>query len=445
MNAMVRSSSSTRVAGRSPATILQKMQSASASVIDGRLAGSLSRRMTPDVSALEADLRHLAAIDRPSASAGEREAAEWIQETLAAAGADAVIEEETAHGTYWWPNGLLNVLGGAAGLAALRGHRVVGALIGAAAAAGVADDVSGGPLWFRRRFLPHRPTWNVVAEAGDRQARETLVLVAHHDAARSGLIFHPGVPEWIGQRFPGMIERSETSPPVMRLVFGGPALIALGSLLGRRGLVRAGTMLAFGTAATLAQIGASSTVPGANDNLTGVVTLLGVARALRADPVSGIRVLLVSTGSEESFMEGMRGFLARHAVRLVPGRTRFLCIDTVGSPFLAAPECEGMLVHRDYDAQLKDLLSACAAEQDIGLRRGLRFSFATDGLISLVAGYRTALLASVTRHKAPANYHWPSDHADNVDYARVGDAVRVCDTLIRRLADAAVQPAPAPA
>ena len=28
--------------------------------------------------------------------------------------------------------------------------------------------------------------------------------------------------------------------------------------------------------------------------------------------VSGVRVLLVSTGSEESFMEGMQGFIARH-------------------------------------------------------------------------------------------------------------------------------------
>ena len=401
--------------------------------------------MDPDICALEADLRHLAAIDRPSASAGELEAAEWIREALTAAGADAVIEEEAAHGTYWWPNGLLNVLGGAAGLAALRGHRATGVLFGAAAAAGVADDVSGGPMWFRRRFLPHRPTWNVVAEAGDRTARETLVLVAHHDAARTGLIFHPGAPEWIGERFPDLIERSDTSPPVIWLVFGGPAIVALGSLLGHRGLIRAGTALAFGAAATLAQVGASSTVPGANDNLTGVATLLGVARGLDDDPVAGVRVVLVSTGSEESFMEGMRGFVARHATRLAPDRTRFLCIDTVGSPFLTAPECEGMLIHRDYDGELKELLSTCAAEQDIGLGRGLRLSFATDGLTSLLAGYRTALLASVTRNKAPANYHWPTDDADNVDYARVGDAVRLCDGLIRRLADPAGRPATGPA
>ena len=62
-----------------------------------------------------------------------------------------------------------------------------------------------------------------------------------------------------------------------------------------------------------------------------------------------------------------------------------------------------------------------------------------------MAGYRTALLASVTRHKAPANYHWPTDHADNVDFVRVGEAVSLCDALIRRLRMQAVRPAPAPA
>ena len=54
-------------------------------------------------------------------------------------------------------------------------------------------------------------------------------------------------------------------------------------------------------------------MPGANDNLTAVAVLLELARLLREQPVEGVRVLLVSTGSEESFMEGMRGWVRRHA------------------------------------------------------------------------------------------------------------------------------------
>ncbi len=60
------------------------------------------------------------------------------------------------------------------------------------------------------------------------------MLVAHHDAAKSGLIFHPGIPAFVWRRFPSLIERSDTSPPLMFPVFGGPALAALGSLAGSR-------------------------------------------------------------------------------------------------------------------------------------------------------------------------------------------------------------------
>jgi len=58
------------------------------------------------------------------------------------------------------------------------------------AAAGIADDVASGPRVLRRR-LRRRRTWNVVAEAGDPSSERTLVVLAHHDAAPSGVIFDP--------------------------------------------------------------------------------------------------------------------------------------------------------------------------------------------------------------------------------------------------------------
>ena len=118
--------------------------------------------MPESIERLRATVEHLAAIERPSASDGEKRAAEWILERLNGSSADARIEEERAHGTYWVPLGLMTAAAGLAGLAAARGGRGARALalgIGAAAAAGVADDVSGGPHVFRRRApAPDRPT-----------------------------------------------------------------------------------------------------------------------------------------------------------------------------------------------------------------------------------------------------------------------------------------------
>ena len=116
---------------------------------------------------IERVVRELASFERPSASDEERRAAEWLAAELGAAGCrDVRVEEERAHGGYWWPLGLLNV---AALVAAALGRRAA-AVVGGLAAAAVYDDVSGGKLWFRRRALPHRPTWNVVAEAGEANA-----------------------------------------------------------------------------------------------------------------------------------------------------------------------------------------------------------------------------------------------------------------------------------
>ena len=385
----------------------------------------------PETDELEAAVRHLASFERASASEGEHRAAEWIAERLGALGADARVEAERAHGTYWWPLGLLCALAAVAGL---TGRRLPALLAGTFAAAGIADDITGGRQWFRRRFLPSRTTHNVVAEAGDHAAPDTVVVVAHHDAAHTSLLFHPAPSRFFGDRFPGLLERTNTTPPLMAPVFGGPVLVALGGLLGSRVLRRAGTAVSIGSAAAFAEIGSRRTVPGANDNLTGVATLLGIARTLRDRPPAGARVLLVSTGSEESFMEGMQAFARRHFHALPRDRTVFVCVDTVGSPHLVMLEGEGMLRMREYPEGFKELVAGCARDQGIELRRGLRFRNATDGLIALIAGFDTVMLGSCNRYKLPDNYHWPTDVPDNVDFSSVRDAVTLCDAVVRRMA-----------
>ena len=390
--------------------------------------------MYADREGLERTVRHLAAIERPSASAGEREAAEWIARALRELGLEATIDEERAHGTYWIPQALLSAAGVAAGALALRGARKTAAAIGALAAAGIADDCSAGPHVFRKA-LPHRPSWNVVADAGDVTAAETLVLIAHHDAANGGMIFDQRPIELMARLQPERFERADKWPELFRAIAGAPAIVAAGALLGRRGLVKLGMGMAGFSAASFTQIGASPVVPGANDNLTGVATILAVAERLRDTPVEGLRVVLVSAGSEESFMEGSRAFLRRHAARLSPPHTRILAVDTVGSTAeLVAAESEGMIVQSEYDPELKEDLSAAASEAGVRLRRGLRLSFATDALPALRAGYRAAMLGSVNEFKVPSNYHKPTDTADNVDYDRVAEAVALCETLIRRTA-----------
>ena len=380
--------------------------------------------MPVDITRLRATVEHLASFDRPSASEGERRAAEWIRGELEAQGVAAVVEEERAVGSMPLPLGLLSAAGVLAGLG---GRRL--APLGLLAAAGIVDDVSGGPHVFRR-LLPHRMTYNVTATAGDPAADHTLVFVAHHDAANGGLIFRPELQRLIADAFPEWYAKQETSPQVMRLVAAGPALAAI-PWTRKLGLaISAGGALAF------ADIGTRTVVPGANDNLTAVAVLLELARLLREQPVEGVRVLLVSTGSEESFMEGMRGWVRRHGPSLDPTSTRIVVLETLGSPELLLLEGEGMVWMTDYDEEVRDLIAAAAAEAGAPLRRGLRLGFATDALPALRAGLPVATLASCDEYKMPSNYHSQRDVPHNVDFETVAAAARVAETVIRRAASA---------
>jgi Peptidase family M28 len=389
--------------------------------------------MVPDQELMRERLEELERIHRPSASAGERRAAEWLVERFAEIGAEARIEAEDAHGTFWWPLGIGAAVGGVlGGLAALRGRRLLGALLGAAGAAGIAGDFPPGerPL---RRLLPRRTTYNVVCELGPTDAERTIVLIAHHDAARSGLVYHPSLP-LIADRL-GLIERTDTSPMLMAPVVGGPLLAALGALTGRRLLSKLGVALGLGSATAMVDIGSRDTVPGANDNGTAVVALLALAERLLEEPPEGIRVILLSTGSEESFSEGIKAFGERHFAELPRESTFFLCLESLGSPHLLVLRGEGFLKMHQYPPRALAFMDGLAEELGIFLFPNLRLHNGTDGLEPLAAGYETVALCACTDLKQPAYYHWPDDVSANVDFGTVAEGVRLSEEAVRRLGD----------
>lgn len=380
-------------------------------------------------------IRELASFERPSASEGERRAAEWIATRLSELGWRARVEEERAHGGYWWPITVANAIALGAGAVALRrrhaGWRILAAALAGTGAAALWDDLGHGRRWFRRALFSHRPTWNVVAEGGDPEADRTVVLVAHHDAAHSGLVFHPALGR-IGPRlFPRQHARAKQTLPILYGVWLGPVMVAVGAATGLRRLIGFGVVMSTGASAAMMDIAARSVVPGANDNLSAVGVILAIARRLEQEPAEGVRVLLLSTGSEESFSEGMQAFGRRHFPGLDPERTEFVCLECLGGPTLIVLEAEGMLKMRSYPAAMRQALADAAGRAGVQITRGIRTVAATDAIIALRAGYPTVTLASVAETKLPLNYHWPSDRPEGLIWKTIEQAIAVCESFLR--------------
>ena len=350
---------------------------------------------------LREDIEALAAIERGSATPGERQSAEWVAERLREQGAPDVRLEEFAYQRTFAHAQAAHFAVGA--LAALGRRR----LLAAATLASFELEYSGRSQWLRRA-LPRGTGVNVVGRlpaVGTRQ--RTLVLVAHHDAARTGAMWDPRMSR-LGDRAAGRTGKraSLALPPK-----GALAAAALGA----RKLPAA--VLALALALVLDQA-RSPVVPGANDNASGVAGVLELVGRLGARP-AGLEVIALFCGCEESGMGGMAAWLGSQD--LDPTSTLVLGLDTIGSGEPIVLEAEGGLWPVRYREQ------DVAAAERAGLRRW-RLGAWTDPVLAALRGLPALSILSVRDGGFP-NYHLPTDVPANVDLACVAACVDAAEAI----------------
>ena len=333
---------------------------------------------------------------RGSADAGERAAATWAFARLKEAGVeDVALEPYRWPRTHAWSH-----------LPHLAAAATRSPLLAALALASYELDQSGRLQWVQR-LVPRGHGLNVVARIPSRRRTErTLVLVAHLDAQRSGLMWHPRIIEAGARR---------------RLKTRAMAPAALGAALAIASRRRAALAL---IAAFVLDTASRPTVPGANDNASGVAALLDVSQRLAADPLEATEVLVVLPGAEEAGMGGMRAFLAEHP--LDPATTFVLGLDTVGSgtPIVAAAE-GALLAHRYRE---EDIARVERAAPDI---QRWRIAAYTDPVLALFAGVPAASILSVGEHGMYTRYHRMDDLPDHVDVACVERCAAIAERVAR--------------
>jgi hypothetical protein len=366
-----------------------------------------------DTERLRSDVEALATISRGSASPGERVSAQWVSTRLREVGAEEVrVEPFRYQPTFAHAQGAHFVAGA---LAALLGSRA----LAAAALVSFELDYSGRSQWLRR-LLPTGEGANVVGRLPARgRRRSTLVLVAHHDAAHTGLMWDPRLLA-AGDRSAARSGKRTSFALVPELAF---LMAALG---GRASRTLAAGLLGLSTA-LVADQALRPSVPGANDNATGVAGVLALVERLAAERPDWLEVLALAPGCEESGMGGMSAWLRSAAPGLDPETTLVLGLDTIGSGEPIVLEAEGGVWRVRYRA--KDVSRAERAAGTAGVRlRRWRIGGWTDPVLARLAGFPAISLLSVRDGGFP-NYHRPSDIPARVDFPCVARCLDVAHAI----------------
>ena len=257
---------------------------------------------------------------RAAGSDSERRAARHLAARLRALGRDAELETFSV----WpaWPLAYAIHAGLAIVGSALSVELpVVGAALALAAFLLTLLDASG-TLPTTRRLLGRRASQNVVSW-GDREAPGALVVVAHYDSGRGGLV-----------RRDAWRRRLASVGPLSPFLWSLVAVLAccLVRLAGVEdtwlSVVQfVPTVVLIVSFALLLDVAMATVQQGENDNASGVALALRLAE--RVDPeLFGVHVLL--TGSQKALAEGMRSFVRAHGGELTSERTVVLNLDEVG-------------------------------------------------------------------------------------------------------------------
>lgn len=179
-------------------------------------------------------------------------------------------------------------------------------------------------------------------------------------------------------------------------------------------------MLGAGIALSV-QAALSKTVPGANDNASGVAGLIELTRRLSADPIPGLEVIVLSPGGEEAGGVGIAAWLKQEAGKLDPTTTLFVGLDSIGSgePVVSVRES----ITGRYRAADVELVERAADRSGIARPRRVGLGAVSDPMVARYRGFRAVSLLA-WRDGMIANLHRHTDIAANVDWA---SAERVTD------------------
>ena len=350
----------------------------------------------------------------------ERRAALHLRDRLAELGRDAEREPIHVH-PRWAATHALHALLVVVGSVLAVDVPVAGAALLLAVAVSAFGDLTGSFLLLRR-LTGRRASQNVLSrEDGGKPG--TIVLVAHYDAGRGGAVLSPRAQRRRARAGRLLLRR----PLGLFEPFFWSIVVVLACAIARLFEVEAlwltivqfvPTVVLIVYVPLLADVALSPFARGADDNASGVATVLALADRY-GGALEHFDVWVLLTGAGDGLMAGMRAFLRRHRRELDPTRTVFIEVRAVGSGTVAWARKEGAVVAARYHPTVLALCAEIEGGEPAVVRE------AGDAHLARLRGYPAVSVRCVRDDGVLAG-----EEADPEALARAED---FCGELIERI------------
>ena len=170
----------------------------------------------------------------------------------------------------------------------------------------------------------------------------------------------------------------------------------------------------FALIALLFKAAAGRSIPGGNENASGVSVLLELARVYKRRQPHNTDLWLVSTGAADAGGIGVKRFLRKYR-RDLKGAL-FIVVDGVGRGFPVCYRREGRLISFRANRKLTKLVKRISDVQvhySSGFRRNSMYL--SEGFYLLSRGRKAITLSSREESRYPKYWRWSKDGYDNVD------------------------------
>ena len=258
------------------------------------------------------------------------------------------------------------------------------------------------------------------------QPARRVILSAHIDTARSGLLWHRSLIRAFRALVITLLSASIIIPilllastfhrfsSIWQVAWIPMIVLLLASILLIESEVR-GTALA-----------------GANDNASGVAALLDVAASVKYSHADNVETWFLFTTGEEAGLVGMTSFLAENSFE--PEETYFVNVTQVGAGKIRYTRAEQLIRSRDSAPVLVQLAGEIAGQHpEREITSEVYRLLPTDQYVALRHGYQAITIFGANEHGAPTHWHQQSDTVESIDLATVQIAADLAYELIKRI------------